>query len=144
MTETCWRDLSQMNSTGQTKPLLNVGLVAMEILIVEGSRILCCFMFRPEVYPDPQMKPLVMCSTAVDFQEFLGLYKRLFNQCRSVVRVSFSNTLAYLTKTFVRLNHSIHDGFELSLKVTHESSDVHLPNRFNEEKMSAVQASKVS
>ncbi|XP_046877674.1 FGFR1 oncogene partner isoform X3 [Hypomesus transpacificus] len=50
-------------------------------------------------------------AKSVDFQEFLGLYKRLFNQCRSVV--------------------------------TQESSDVvHLPNRFNEEKMSTVPASK--
>ena len=115
----------------------------MEILIIEGSRILCYFTWGWTLIP--QMKPLVMCSTAVDFQEFLGLYKRLFNQCRSVVRIYFSNTFAYLRKTFLALFEKVCDGFELSLKVTQESSDVvHLPNRFNEEKMSTVPASKVS
>lgn len=32
---------------------------------------------------------LIDPSTAIDFQQFLGMYRRLFSQCRSVVRLSF-------------------------------------------------------
>lgn len=32
---------------------------------------------------------LINTFTAIDFQQFLGMYQRLFSQCRSVVRLNF-------------------------------------------------------
>lgn len=32
---------------------------------------------------------LINTFTAIDFQQFLGMYRRLFSQCRSVVRLNF-------------------------------------------------------
>lgn len=80
---TCWRRSSVMSSELQTEPSVEVRPQA------------CCQSADPSGHKLSRRNThlFLVSFTAVDFQLFLGLYKRLYADCRTVVRLSFLHTV---------------------------------------------------